>query len=277
MSIATEITALNTNLTAAKNAVVTKGGTVGDTGLAGLENEILSIPSGGGGTWGTVTYVDSNNVEHTVTIQSEDEYFSLGHSGSNVYSLTIDNVTFSNTDIIRVDLGNYAEYAPSYFLNNCQNLTTLTGVENLLATSDNFLKQCSKLNCELNFSKLWIAGDYFMPQCSSFNSIISIPKVHNIGRNFMERCTSFAQTLTLGSQLQRLYVGTTQFMWRCDNFTSLVCNCSVYPTDNNSLSTNNSSATMYTTGITLTGTYASDWKTALPDRTSSPYRKLILG
>ena len=48
MSISSEITALNTNLTAAKNAVTTKGGTVGDTGLAGLASEIASIPSGGG-------------------------------------------------------------------------------------------------------------------------------------------------------------------------------------------------------------------------------------
>jgi len=47
MSIATEITALNNNLTAAKNAVTAKGGTVGNTGLAGLATEIESIPSGG--------------------------------------------------------------------------------------------------------------------------------------------------------------------------------------------------------------------------------------
>lgn len=47
MSIASEITALNTNLTAAKDAVVDKGGAVGDTGLAGLATEIASIPSGG--------------------------------------------------------------------------------------------------------------------------------------------------------------------------------------------------------------------------------------
>lgn len=46
MSIASEITALNTNLTAAKDAVVTKGGIVGDTGLAGLAAEIANIPRG---------------------------------------------------------------------------------------------------------------------------------------------------------------------------------------------------------------------------------------
>lgn len=46
MSIATEIEDLNTNLTAAKSAVTAKGGTVGDTGLAGLAEEIASISCG---------------------------------------------------------------------------------------------------------------------------------------------------------------------------------------------------------------------------------------
>lgn len=49
MTIASEITALQNNLAAAKTAIETKGGTVGDTGLAGLATEIDTIPSGGGG------------------------------------------------------------------------------------------------------------------------------------------------------------------------------------------------------------------------------------
>ena len=47
MTIASEITDLQDNLTNAKNAVTTKGGTVGDTGLAGLASEIGTIPTGG--------------------------------------------------------------------------------------------------------------------------------------------------------------------------------------------------------------------------------------
>lgn len=61
MSIATEIEALNTNLQAAKSAVTAKGGTVGDTGLAGLATEIESIPSGGAlpqPSYGRVWYGD---------------------------------------------------------------------------------------------------------------------------------------------------------------------------------------------------------------------------
>ena len=48
MSIASEIEDLNTNITAAKNAVTAAGGNVGDTGLSGLATEIGTIPSGGG-------------------------------------------------------------------------------------------------------------------------------------------------------------------------------------------------------------------------------------
>lgn len=47
MSISAELTALQTNLANAKDAVVAKGGTVGNTGLAGLASEIAGIPSGG--------------------------------------------------------------------------------------------------------------------------------------------------------------------------------------------------------------------------------------
>lgn len=47
MSIATELTALRTNLANAKDAIEKKGGTVSDTGLAGLATEIGTIPSGG--------------------------------------------------------------------------------------------------------------------------------------------------------------------------------------------------------------------------------------
>lgn len=83
MSIATEITALNTNLTAAKNAVIAKGGTTGNTGLAGLATEIASIPSGGASIppYGQIEYYwDVRNVYLaegsgcTVTIVDADAY-----------------------------------------------------------------------------------------------------------------------------------------------------------------------------------------------------------
>lgn len=65
MSIASEIQALNTNLTAAKNAVTSAGGTVGDTGLAGLASEIGTIPTGGGGGEVESKYIDFYDYDGT--------------------------------------------------------------------------------------------------------------------------------------------------------------------------------------------------------------------
>lgn len=48
MTIVSELEDLQTNLTNAKDAVVEKGGTVGDTGLAGLADEIGTIRGGSG-------------------------------------------------------------------------------------------------------------------------------------------------------------------------------------------------------------------------------------
>ena len=253
MSIATEITALNNNLAAAKNAVVTKGGTVGDTGLAGLASEILSIPSGGGGSYGTVTYLDNNNIEQTAIIQDAYE-LSLLCTQSQGINITIGGETFSNSKITRVDLGTLATTLGDNFLyNNSHNLVTVTGVENLYVIGANFLSGCQHLNCNLNFQNLH----------------------GSIGDSFMNGSRRFEGTVTLLSTITS--VGAS-FMRNCYNFTgNLVCNCQAHPTDNGSLSTNSSTALMYTTGITLTGTYANDWKTGLPDRTSSPYRKLIVG
>lgn len=250
MSIATEITALDTNLNAAKEAVEAKGGTVGDTGLAGLAGEIATIPSGGG-TFGTVTYLDDSNVEQTVTIQDAYELHLL--SQQNTPSVTIGNNTFSMAKITSVNLGTLANTVGDNFLYGCTNLISVIGVENLWVIGINFLYGCTHLNCNLDFQNLHSSiGDGFMQGCSRFEGNVILPStIPSIGTSFMRNNNKF--------------IGT------------LVCNCSAHPTDNGSLSTSSSSAVMYTTGVTLTGTYASDWKNALADRDTSPYRKLILG
>lgn len=67
MTIASEITDLQTNLAAAKAAVAAAGGTVGNTGLAGLASEIATIPTGGGGSF-LAPYIIHK--ENDVTISS---------------------------------------------------------------------------------------------------------------------------------------------------------------------------------------------------------------
>lgn len=69
MSLSSELTDLTTNLSAAKAAVVTKGGTVGDTGLAGLSTEIATIPMPVTYDYGTVT-VGERTITGSVTSQT---------------------------------------------------------------------------------------------------------------------------------------------------------------------------------------------------------------
>lgn len=272
MSIASEITDLQTNLAAAKTAVENKGGTIGDTGLAGLASEIATIPSGTTGSWGTITYLDSNDQERTVTIQNEDEYFLLSHFGT--WEVTIGGETFDTSRITSVALGSYASYADSYFLYHATSLTTITGVENLIGVNINFLSGCTSLNCPLNFEKLYFTSTNFMNGCSAFNSQILMPELHTVGQNFLGDCTSFAQPFTF---VDKIGSGGKNIMYNCSNLTSLTVNCDPSVLNDNvySFSTTNVSAPAYTTGVTISGTYATDFKTRFPNRDTSPYRKLI--
>lgn len=90
---------------------------------------------------------------------------------------------------------------------------------------------------------------------------------------------------SLGKALLTIPVGVTaigaNFMYNCKKVTALVVNSpssnSALTSSNNSLATNDNTAPMYTTGVTVTGSQAARWKNRLSDRSSSPYRKLILG
>lgn len=275
MSIASEIEALASNLASAKNAVIAKGGTISDSGLAGLAGEITTIPTGSA-DWGTVTYTVSG-VSNTVTIQSLDEYLQLAQvNGGNI---TIGGETFDYYTITGVALGKSAEFAPDNFLRGITDRNfTLTGTENLIVIENNFLYTCNGLNRTLDLSNVVDIGDYFMFTCSAFNSPITFTKLKRIGLHFMDNCTSFAQPLTIPSTTENV---DDYFMYECNNFTSLKVDAptvnSGIKSSNYMLSTRTADAIMYTTGITLTGAEATRWKNRLNDRTSTPYRKLILG
>ena len=277
MTIASEITALQNNLASAKAAVTAKGGTVGDTGLAGLASEIATIPSGGSVSWGTVIY-DNGSGETEGTIQNANEFMSLCHDGNGSAIATINNVSVPFNNIKEVELTSIIYCLPDHFLRNAGTLRKLSGTSGVIAIG-NYCLAGSGIRNDLDFENTVSIGDCFLNSCSSFNNNLKLSKLEKIGGNFMQLASSFAQQLTLPSTLTT--VGSN-FMYRCNNFVGpLVCNApssdSGLYSNNYSLGSNSSSAKCYTTGITLTGTYASVWKNRYPDRTSQPYRKLILG
>ena len=305
MSIASEIEDLNTNLTAAKNAVTTKGGTVGDTGLAGLASEIATIPSGGSlANYGSITYLDANNVEQTLTLATEEDYLELTTGGTSML-ITINGVDVIKSQITGVTIADGVTYIPGQFCNGCTNLKTVVvpssvhfigsrvfngcdvtnaslSLDNVVKIEDNFLSSNSHFNSPISLPRIMEIGDGFLIYCGGFDSSLTInDDCEIIGSGFLRGCESFAQQLSLPSGIKTALVNPgDRFMQECKKFTGpLVCNCnaSQMSTSNNVLSSTDVTAPLYVTGVTLTGTYANDWKTKFPDRTSSPYRKLVVG
>lgn len=312
MTIASEIQDLQSNLQDAKSAVTTKGGTVTDSGLAGLATEIASIPSGGTlDNYGSITYLDSNNIEQTLTLATEDDYIELTLGVWQISNFTINNVSVDRTKITSVTIADGVQYIPDEFCYNCTSLTSATipssvhfiglsafyncriatasfSLDNVINISENFMYGNNTFNSPLALPRVTSIGTNFLRGCSSFNSSLTInDDCEYIGNSFLRQCSAFAQSFSVPSGLYMLSTGffnpQRYFMYQCDSFTGpLVCNCPAtsLPTtglDIEMLATNDSSKPMYTTGVTLTGPYAQAWKDALPDRTSSPYRKLIVG
>lgn len=256
---------------------------------------------GGGGTdtWGKVTYLVDNEPV-TVEIQSKEEYDSLGGDPGVTNPITINGETVDKYSIVGVEFGTLANYTPENFLmNNTHQDLTLTGTENLVTIGDYFLRT-ARINTEINLPNVESIGESFMYSCQRINSKISIPKVKTIDISFMYNCTRFNAELTLPNTLttigshfmetcsayeQNMNIPSSitsiggYFMYKCNKFTgSLACESKTgISTESHVLATNSPSAVMYTTGITLTGTYANDWKTTFPDHDSTPYRKLITG
>jgi uncharacterized repeat protein (TIGR02543 family) len=167
----------------------------------------------------------------------------------------------------------------TYFMNNCyafnQPLTLPSGVSSI---GRDFMKSCYAFNQVLTLpSSLSSIGNYFMNNCYAFNQPLTLPSsLSSIGTYFMEACYAFNQVLTLPSSLSSI---GERFMYSCYTLSTIIWNASVYPTDNNSLSQYNNSKANSTdgAGIKVYGTKRVELINALPDRTSSPVRKLING
>ena len=98
-------------------------------------------------------------------------------------------------------------------------------------------------------------------------------KSTSIGDYFLYSCYAFNQPLTIPSGLTSI---GTYFLYNCFTFTLIEYNSSVYPTDDNSMSQSIDTKTSTNgTGIKVIGTNAVGLRAALPNRASSPFRKLV--
>ena len=187
------------------------------------------------------------------------------------------------------------------FLDCCYSFNQPLTLPSSLATiGQYFLNGCKSFNRQIIIpSALTIINPYFLNNCTSFNQPITVPStVTSIGQRFLDSCYSFNQPVNLLSSIttidgfflsncysfnQPLTIPSTVtsigngFLQNCYGFSRLTTETTASPTDNNSLSCDRNTVKMYVKGITVTGSGAATWITNLPNRTSSPFRKLTNG
>lgn len=166
------------------------------------------------------------------------------------------------------------------FLQGCQRFNQpITVPVATTAVPINFLSGCSAFNSPITFAGSPTSiGRNFLYNCYSFNRTLTFPSsIINIDTYFMADCTGFSQSLTLP---ENAAINIAYFMNNTQNFLGPldVKNTTFSGTSNimYALGQTSNTAPAYVEGATLTGANAEDWKTAMPDRTTSPYRKLLL-
>lgn len=166
----------------------------------------------------------------------------------------------------------------TYFLQNCLSFNQPLVIPNSMTRiPGNFLEGCRSFNQPIFIpNSVSIIDTKFLWGCMAFNQPVIIPSsVTSIGSYFMNSLASFGQAIIIPSSVTSI---STYFMK--DNYcqSSIVYNASVYPTDTNSLSqTINTKTSTSGSGIKVYGTNRAGLITALPNKTTSPYRKLING
>ena len=148
----------------------------------------------------------------------------------------------------------------------------------LTSFSTGFMSGCSSFNQPLTIpAAVTTIGQSFLHGCSSFNQPLTLHEgITSIGAYFLQDATSFSQNLSIPSTLTSM-IGTN-FMYNCKSMTGTVTwNVPILGSSasNSNFSTTDSSAAMYTTGITFDGPYGAEYAQFYANSNSSPYRKII--
>lgn len=221
-------------------------------------------------TTSAVTHVELTQNEYNSLVETENYII----HGSDIPREAIKEFSF----------GRLATTTPRYFLSS-SNVSSLdfTYADSLTSIGASFLRACQEFNQPLTLpNTITSIGGDFMDGCNSFNQPITLPSnLVSIGTSFLSSCRSFNQPLALPNTITSIDWG---FLRNCNKYTSVVdlgsLRSSVVTGSSyymNYFSTSFANADSYRIGITIKGTYASEWKSLLPDNTTSPYRKLIIG
>lgn len=255
------------------------------------------------------TIVDTTSPVLSIALSSQTEYAKLSFTSSD--ARTIDGIEIIPDRVEGFYFGTVPTSVPMYFLAHTHNLKHLSKMPDQYTTiathflwmseyagegfnlvgdyvttiGNNFI--CSRWNnpprhfdSPITLTRVTSVGESFLAWNDTFNSPIDLGVLQSVGTAFMINMTAFDKDLTLPSTLA--VDGTKDsFMYGFESMTHTITIEAPFPSNFNPSYdewwlTVNTAGTAYTSGLKITGTYAQDWKTALPDRTSSPYRKLVV-
>lgn len=232
-----------------------------------------------------VVYYKANSTSATiqrVELQNASELSSLAGSAAWTKTVGADQITVSaqgDNCVIGIRVGDKITTLPSYFMSRTSYLSMPMYVpKNVTSLGGYFLYYSGISNQAVKIdANITSVGSSFMRYCSAFNLYVTLPgTLTTIGTYFMANCTVYNQSLTLPSSLTS--VGS-YFLYMCNAMTSVVSVGSLAATiatsSNYSFATTSATAVMYTTGVRIAGSTRADWISRFPNRTSSPYRKLV--
>lgn len=212
---------------------------------------------------GTVEYYTDNT--HTTTaigkIQNQTELNSLSGNTSS-YSVTVGGVAIQQSNLKEITLNSNVSSIPSNFLYYCEYIEKIDiSQSSIIAIPDNFMTNAFQATPSLVIS--------------AFPSTL-----RTIGRNFLFMNFRVDQDFLLPATL--VSIGKA-FMSECRGMVgTITCNCPAAIVEPDGTGAYFETLAMgavspaYTTGISLTGTYANDWHTTFPDKSSGIYRKTIV-
>lgn len=227
-----------------------------------IKNPLTVVQQAGGGGglqdgYGSILYNDGS-VGEILKIQNSTELNSLCN-WNGTSTISIGGKTINPANIQGVFVGNEVTDLPNNFCYGFSGLVSLLLPDGLTTIGQ---------NC---FSYL-----------STFNSPLVLPDtVTTIGKSSFSHLDSFNSPITLPADLTTGGLAMHCFYYM-PNMTNIIylgdLPTTVLPSNSARIfATGSSTDPCYTTGITISGTYASDWTTALPDNDSAPnYRKLII-
>lgn len=197
----------------------------------------------------------------------------------------------------------------SFFLSGCTTFNQEVDFSNLITLEQGFMMSCQKFNHPLIFTSLNMTRipSNVLRECFAFDSELSLPNtITSIGEYFLsgygtrdEEMATYNRPITFIGKATTIAYGFMQFN-KCFNqdvtlpsclvspapafmrdmkkMTSTItvnCNPSQFNNNNYFLSTNNPQDDMYVQGVKIAGPYATAFVTRFPNRTTSPYRKLV--